>query len=199
MLRGFTADLPVPGFRRDRVTASYVVMDGNSTGPGPVATATGVLSSELVRDLEAQLGEDSQNEGPVLGADGTPPSSPSRIAQTFVDSLTVPLQTAVLHSPPRLRVTRARSSPPQVRRSTRIAATRSFRLANPEMQAQSVLIRKLGLVKPHEPVGVDAVQAYSRSFRGGLPTAKFNALRDLLPGADWRDSMPLAAEGQAVA
>ena len=52
-----------------------------------------------------------------------------------------------------------------------------------------MLIKKLGYVDENEPIGADAVAAYRRSFRDGMPDPKFSALKDLFPGMEWEDEV----------
>lgn len=88
-----------------------------------------------------------------------------------------------------------------MRRSSRLAAKRGSRLANAEMQAQNVLIKKLGFANPREPVGADAIVAYCRPFKegGGVPASKFEALRELLPAMRWDEvDVPVASDLAAV-
>ncbi|WVZ90177.1 hypothetical protein U9M48_036504 [Paspalum notatum var. saurae] len=42
---------------------------------------------------------------------------------------------------------------------------------------------------PSEPIGADAVAAYRRSFRDGMPDPKFSALKDLFPGMEWEEEV----------
>ena len=77
-----------------------------------------------------------------------------------------------------------------------MAEKRRFRASNAEQQARNVLIKKLGQDNTDEPIGVDAVVAYCRSFEGPVSESKFSALSELFPGMEWEEAAdtPTATE-----
>lgn len=144
----------------------FTVLQSASSAPLGLATSEGELCNQ--RELDS--------------------ISPTRLAAIFADSIRRPLASPLADHQPALRVSRLVSTPAvEKRRSARIAASRNLRAANPEEQAQNVLMKKLGFVRDDEPRGAEAVAAYCASFRDGVSASKFAAVRELFPGSRWEE------------
>lgn len=77
-------------------------------------------------------------------------------------------------------------------------AAKQFRASNAEVQAQNVLIKKLGLQCSRSPVNEEAVAAYCASFQDQVSASKFEAFKELFPGTRWEDEVALAVPADVV-
>ena len=91
-------------------------------------------------------------------------------------------QTPMLQGRPTLMVARAQPSVGTPRRSTRLAA--KPRALNPTLQAQQVLMVKLGLVNASEPIDVAETQKLESIFVEQLSESKHEAFKVLF----WDDT-----------
>jgi hypothetical protein len=102
------------------------------------------------------------------------------IEESLEERLCLPLQTPLIHGPPRLRRPRTPAPVTSLRRSERIAA--QPRKADITKQAQHVLMNKLGLEAPSPNVSSDTVHKYKAAFREPLSDFTHDALQLLLGG-----------------
>jgi hypothetical protein len=100
--------------------------------------------------------------------------------ESLEERLCLPLQTPLIHGPPRLRRPRTPTPVTSLRRSERIAA--QPREADITKQAQRVLMNKLGLEAPSPNVGSDTVRKYKAAFRDPLSGSTHDTLQLLLGG-----------------
>jgi hypothetical protein len=108
-------------------------------------------------------------------------------AQARIDSFLSEVCTALLppvistpapHRRARLRLPATEDGLP--RQSTRVAAQGHHRVSNPEVQAQNVLMRKLGITSEERPPDADTIKAYNDIFNSLLGSAQCKAIRALL-------------------
>jgi len=92
----------------------------------------------------------------------------------------IPLATPVLKTRPRLRRSRTPTSVRSLRRSGRIAARP--RAANATMQAQNVLLRKLGMGLPESATNAEINSQFKAAFGGNLSQRKKETMLILLNG-----------------
>jgi hypothetical protein len=100
--------------------------------------------------------------------------------ESLEERLCLPLQTPLIHGPPRLRRPRTPAPVTSLWHSERIAA--QSREADITKQAQRVLINKLGLEAPSPNIASDTVRKYKAAFREPLPDSSHDALQLLLGG-----------------
>lgn len=89
----------------------------------------------------------------------------------------VPLQTPILRDAPRLRKSRTPATVISIMRSTRLVA--KPRALNATLQAQAVLMQKLGLPVDTPPADLEALERYIDTFRAPLTPSKLEALQTL--------------------
>jgi hypothetical protein len=122
----------------------------------------------------------------MLLAGRSPPAMPAiataalSIEESLEERLCLPLQTPLIHGPPRLRRPRTPAPITLLRHSECIAA--QPREADVTKQAQHVLMNKLGLEAPSSNVGSDTVHRYKAAFREPLSDSTHDALQLLLGG-----------------
>ena len=86
-------------------------------------------------------------------------------------------------SPPR-RCSRQRMQPQQgfsIRRSKRLARKSRHRATKPVVQAQNVMMRKLGLTSDTHPPDASSFQQFEEAFSSSLSVSHYEALDALLP------------------
>jgi hypothetical protein len=165
--------------------------------PSSHGNDTGRLDIEALAVSEAALAVDLCPVGPNVCSSGEtssatvfagrpPPAMPAVavVALSFEESLEerlcLPLQTSLIHGPPRLRRPRTPAPVTSLWRSERIAA--QPREADITTQAQRVLMNKLGLEAPSPNVASDTVRKYKAAFRKPLSDSTHDALQLLLGG-----------------
>jgi len=120
----------------------------------------------------------------------------SQIQLRLESAVCLPLQSPLLRSAPRLRRARTPVSVASLRRSGRLAAR--SRAANATVQAQRVLLKKLGVEVSDNDPDMDVDSKLVQAFRGGMSDLKKEALQNILgrrvrpfglepePGGPWR-------------
>jgi hypothetical protein len=120
----------------------------------------------------------------TLLAGRSPPAMPAvttaalSIEESLEEQLCLPLQTPLIHGPPRLRRPRTPAPVTSLRRGERIAV--QPREADVTKQAQRVLMNKLGLEASSPNVGSDMVRRYKAAFQEPLSDSTHDALQLLL-------------------
>jgi hypothetical protein len=126
------------------------------------------------------------------------PGSPTAIVECLQSQLCSVIEVPILVEPPRLRAPRRRRavagplSPP--RRSGRLAAKSKCRVSNPTVQAQNVLMAKLGVgvQRPSAQTGTgNDYEEYLAMFDGPLSASKCEAIRALFPAGSAIDGIQL--------
>jgi len=98
---------------------------------------------------------------------------------TYVRRL--PSQPIVTSPPPRRRARAAAELPTPVRRSERLARKSRHRATEPALQAQNVMMKKLGLTSASCPPDATSFQQFVATFSSPLTTSQCEALDVLLP------------------
>jgi hypothetical protein len=164
----------------------------NNTGQLDIVAGDAALAVS-----EAALAVDLCPSGPDICGSGetssatvlvgrSPPAMPAVTAaalsfeESLEERLCLPLQTPLIHGPPRLRRPRTPTPVTSLRRSERIAA--QPREVDITKQAQRVLMNKLGLEAPSPNVGSDTVHRYKAAFQEPLSDSTHDALQLLLGG-----------------
>jgi hypothetical protein len=98
----------------------------------------------------------------------------------FLSLVVRPLPATVVQTP----APRRRGKIPAIedwlpRRSRRVAAQSKHRVSNPEVQAQNVLMRKLGITSANRSPDADALKAYDEIYRSPLGSVQCRAIRAL--------------------
>lgn len=106
--------------------------------------------------------DDGSGDSAASVEDGQVPSL-AMIQEDMEARICVPLQTPVLHSKPRLRRSTTPASIHSLRRSGRLAA--QPRAANSTKQAQSVLLKKLGVHVDDATINSDIQKKFKETFR----------------------------------
>lgn len=102
----------------------------------------------------------------------------SAVVRRIQDQVCLPFQTPLVRAGPRLRRSRTPITPRSLRRSSRIAARP--RAGNATIQAQKVLLRKLGVQVGEDEVDSQIQQKFRAAFRGDMTESKQQALHILL-------------------
>ena len=104
-----------------------------------------------------------------------------QVVDEFVSSVCRTPPPMALETPPPRR--RARTPPQEAtngpRRSTCLATLERTRVSNAVMQAQNMLMKKLGLAPPDQPPTTEAFIQYTTTFNKPLSTAHREAIRSL--------------------
>jgi hypothetical protein len=153
--------------------------------PSPVAFLPAVADvSELVEpvgtagagDLLLPSAGDAEMQPPI--------SSNEDVVRLALDELEakvcVPLSTPLIRAGPRPRRSRTPATLTPLRRSRRLAA--KPRAANATVQAQMVLLRKLGIHVEADTVPADVAQRFRAAFGGGMSEEKKKVMQILLNG-----------------
>jgi hypothetical protein len=116
--------------------------------------------------------------------------SPSSV-EDFIAGLMLPLETPLIQSLPRLRVSRVRVENLVPRRSDRLDAKSVYRDPNPEKQANRVLLSKWqpsASASRSAPATPDATIAtrFHETFQKPLSASKREAMQELIPMAGAR-------------
>jgi hypothetical protein len=193
-------DLPPQQSPRQASCRSGLVADehGSMLSVGATGLALDAEPQHLCVGADAAA-NDGQPIQPIDDVPSTPihgTESPPSV-QDFIAGLKLPLDTPLIQSPPRLRVSRLRDENWVLRRSERLAAMSAFRDPNPEKQAKRVLLGKWqpsASALRSASVTPDAAIAarFRETFREPLSSSKCEALLELYPlGARGRWSMRL--------
>lgn len=138
--------------------------NGEMTVSSPTSTAAG-------GDVPAYSnGEDDGQPGQL---------TPNTLLTNLEDRLCVPMETPLIRGPPRLRRTKTPATQ-ALRRSVRIAS--ALRESNTTTQAQSVLLKKLGVAPPSPAMGPDTAMLCRNAFRQPLSDTSHDNLQRLLGG-----------------
>ncbi|KAG0526126.1 hypothetical protein BDA96_06G118600 [Sorghum bicolor] len=137
----------------------------------------------------------------VLPAEDVLPAQPlcAAVAEELEARICLPIRTPVLRSGPRLRCSRTPRSARSVRRSGRIAA--KPRVANSTKQAQSVLLKKLGIQVDDAAVDSEIQRKFKETINGDMSVRKQRALQVLFSGDLDPASLgvePVGVDGNAV-
>jgi hypothetical protein len=169
----------------------------NNTGQLDVVAGDAALAVSEAVDL-CPSGPDVCGSGETSSATvlaGRPPPAMPAIAvaalsfeESLKERLCLPLQTPLIHGPPRLRRPRMPAPVTSLRHSERIAVQPCE--ADITKQAQRVLMNKLGLKASSSNVGSDTVHKYKAAFRELLSDSTHDALQLLLD----REFDPVAIE-----
>jgi hypothetical protein len=108
----------------------------------------------------------------------------------------VPLQTPVLRGGPRLRRSRMLRSARSIRRSVRLVA--KPRAANSTKQAQSVLLKKLGVHVDDASVDSDIQRKFRETINGNMSVRKQRALQILFSGDFDPEALGIGSAGEDV-
>jgi hypothetical protein len=145
---------------------------------GPVPRDGDVLEFEALaptpgRSLVAVVASPARSPVP-----GSPARSPGTTEIGDIEAaICIPLQTPVIKAAPILRRSRTPATVVTLKRSTRLAA--KPRAANATLQAQSVLMRKLGIPVQTPPADLDALGRYIAAFNEPPTPTKEEALQAL--------------------
>ena len=101
--------------------------------------------------------------------------------------MTVALETPVVSSPPRLRITNQRADTREdaelvPKRSARLAAKSKFRANKPDAQARKILMKKLGEDVPTEEPDQAAFEEFQVTFKLPLDPSRREGMRELFLG-----------------
>lgn len=108
------------------------------------------------------------------------PSSPSILISSFVERITAPIPSPLLKTP-YLRAPRHRVQFEHLRQSGRLAMKSRGRLHMPELQAERVLMKKLGMQSEAEPTDPGSFSQFKAILDGPLSASKREELDALLP------------------
>jgi hypothetical protein len=97
----------------------------------------------------------------------------------FILSISSNLDTPILTSPPRLRVSQVPDYSVVPRRSTRLAD--KPKASNPEIQAINVMLKKLGRDVPLPTSEDSGARRFHETFSGPLSPSTKEAMRELFP------------------
>lgn len=103
------------------------------------------------------------------------------VANHFASACCRVNQPPVLHTSPPRRTAKAPEGQISVRRSERLARKSRHRATKPELQAQNVMMRRLGLTSTTHPPDASAFRQYVDTFSSQLSTSQCEALDTLLP------------------
>jgi hypothetical protein len=152
---------------------------------GPTSFVLGELVGQVQPDGQPDQLADDGPSTPVHET-GSPPS-----VEDFIAGLMLPLETPLIQSPPRLRVSRVQVENLVPRRSDRLAAKSVYRDPNPERQAKRVLLSKWqpSTSAPRSaPATPDLTIAtrFHETFQEPLSASKREAMQELFPLAGAR-------------
>lgn len=91
-------------------------------------------------------------------------------------------QAIVASPPPRRRARALPELPTPLRRSERLARKSRHRATKPALQAQNVMMKRLGITSASCPPDATSFQRYTATFSSTLTTSQCDALDVLLPG-----------------
>jgi hypothetical protein len=152
----------------------------------PRPTTVVVTAHDLPRapspPLPPPLSPTPPSPPPLMAAPKSGDEAQARI-DSFLSKVCTPLlppviSTPALHRRARLHLPATEDGLP--RQSTRVAAQGHHRVSNPEVQAQNVLMRKLGITSEERPPDADTIKAYNDIFNSLLGSAQCKAIRALL-------------------
>jgi hypothetical protein len=102
------------------------------------------------------------------------------LQEELESQICVPLEAPIIHAAPKLRRSKTLKPGFTPRRSVRLAA--KPRAANTTIQAQNVLLQKLGIAVNTETMDAEVVQRFRAAFAGPMSAYKQNALQVLFSG-----------------
>ena len=130
---------------------------------------TSSAEPEILFDVPVVVAASTQGDPDLVAA-----------VNNFVDSLSKAPEVALASHPPVLR--RARTPPSKLpRRSKRIARVAGGRASNATVQAQNVLLKKLGITSTSKPPVASSVSSYLEFFEKPLSESHKVALDELFP------------------
>jgi hypothetical protein len=172
------------------IVASLSIIQ-EARGPPPVlatpstSACLGVGHAEdpMVVEVAASLHVFQSANAPSMASpsdDAVAASDDIDVGALFINSLRLPLQESLLHTPPRA----ARQEPASLvsRRSVRLAAKAPFRDPNPEKQAKRVFVNKWERRPDHAPIDAPdgrIVVLFHEAFKEPIDSPTREALREL--------------------
>ena len=135
----------------------------------------GSLGSPLGWPVAATTGAALGTYNVKARADATQGTTAAARQDEIVARVCIPLDSPVIRAGPRLRKSRTPATVLSIRRSSRLAA--KPQAANATLQAQSVLMRKLGLAVNVTPADKEAYEKYLAIFAEPLTPSKLEALQ----------------------
>ena len=146
------------------------------------------MELEFLASSNPPSADEDENGDNVASDDDGAAANCTAIQEDLEARICIPLQTPVIRGGPRLRRSRTPVSIHSIRRSGMLAA--KPRAANSTKQAQSVLLKKLG-VRVDEDAGDSEIQRnFKETFRGPMSSGKQQAFQLLFTG----DFDPVAME-----
>lgn len=142
--------------------------------PSGAMEGTSAPSDDEVTLPPADSSEDNDDIEAVPAVSPTPVD----LVQCMEDRLRAPLQSPLIHGPPRLRRPRTPAPAQPLRRSVRIA--RTPRELDSNKQARAVLLKKLGVQPSPSAIGEDTAALCKRAFRQPISDASHDNLEKLL-------------------
>jgi hypothetical protein len=110
----------------------------------------------------------------VVDAVSTPPS-----VDDFISSISTNIETPILTSRPKLRVSQEPDYSIVPRRSLRLAD--KPKASNPEVQATRVMLKKFGKYDPPPSSDESGARRFKETFGGALSSSTMEAMRELFP------------------
>lgn len=145
-----------------------------AAGDGAQTELTATSGEELgLGNAEAPAYPSSEDDAGRAGL-----STPRATLRCLEERLCIPIQMPLVRGPPRLRKPRTPATTQSVRRSRRIAE--APREVDSTMQAQRVLMKKLGVAPPSPSMGPDTAILCRNAFRQPLSEAAHDNLQKLL-------------------
>ena len=142
----------------------------------------GSLGSPLGWPVAATTGAALGTYNVKARADATQGTTAAARQDEIVARVCIPLDSPVIRAGPRLRKSRTLATVLSIRRSSHLAAkprAAKPRAANATLQAQSVLMRKLGLAVNVPPADKEAYEKYLAIFAEPLTPSKLEAIQML--------------------
>jgi len=102
-------------------------------------------------------------------------------AANFANAICRAAPTPVLHTSPPRRTSRLQQQEFTVRRSERLARKSRHHATKPAVQAQNVMMKKLGITSDSRPPDASSFQQFTATFSSTLTPAHCEALDTLLP------------------
>jgi hypothetical protein len=118
-------------------------------------------------------------DGTATTAVAAAATTPATSVDDFISSLSAPLETPILSSRPKLRVSQEPDYSIVPRRSLRLADKPKD--SNPEVQATRVMLKKLGRYDPPPSSDDSGARRFKETFGGALSSSKKEAMRELFP------------------
>jgi len=170
-------------------------MVAEQVGPAP-GSSPDMVASETVRFVDAgsdpvlsSSSASRRNITVTRGARGTLPlhlfseadALVQRMVADFAETVCTEAPPPVLDSSPPRRRSRSQPPPTAIRRSERLAKKSRHRATKPAVQAQNVMMKRLGLTSEEHPPDASSFQQFTATFSSSLTDAQCDALDELLP------------------